>query len=136
MQARNKVVVRARNGQLVKGYAFDFNAGKERFHVVDTDDRSKVTEVLASDLKAVFYVRSFDGDSTRTKSCELAKQVANKIPEMKVKVTFSDGEVLFGTTNGYSKGRPGFFVTPSEPSSNNNRAFVFVSSTTSIESWR
>lgn len=136
MQTRSKVVVRTRNGQLIKGYAFDFNAGKELFHVVDADDQSKVTEVLASDLKAVFYVRSFAGDRRRTKSGELAEQAANKIPGMKLKVTFSDGEVLFGTTNGYSKGRPGFFVTPSDPSSNNDRAFVITSSTTSVESWR
>ncbi len=136
MQARNKVVVRAKNGQLIKGYAFDFNAGKELFHVVDADDRSKVTEVLAADLKAVFYVKSFEGDRTRTKSRELAEQAANKIPGTKLKVTFSDGEVLFGTTNGYSKARPGFFITPSDPSSNNDRAFVIASSTTSIESWR
>ena len=136
MQSRNKVVVRTRNGQLIKGYAFDFSAGKQLFHVVDADDRSKVTEVNASDLKAVFYVRSFEGDPTRTKSSELAEQAANKIPGMKLKVTFSDGEVFVGTTNGYSKGRPGFFVIPSDPSSNNDRAFVIASSTTSIESWR
>ena len=102
----------------------------------NADDSSKVTEVLASDLKAVFYVRSFAGDPTRTKSHELAEQAANKTPGMKLKVTFSDGEVFFGTTNGYSKGRPGFFVTPSDPSSNIDRAFVIASSTTSIESWR
>ena len=136
MQTRNKVVVRTKNGQLIKGYSFDFNPGKALFHVVDADDGSKVTEVPAADLKAVFYVKSFEGDRTRTKSHELAEQAVNKIPGTKLKVTFSDGEVLFGTTNGYSKGRPGFFVTPSDPSSNIDRAFVVASSTTSIESWR
>ena len=133
MQIRNKVVARFRDGRTVKGYTFDFTPNKVLFHVIAPDDDKKVTEVSASDLKAIFYVKTFDGDSQRTKSHDFAMQ---KVTGLKLKVTFHDAEVLCGTTNGYSKARQGFFLTPVDKSSNNDRAYVLADSTLSVETWR
>ena len=41
-----------------------------------------------------------------------------------VQVTFKDGETLVGATQGYQPDRPGFFLTPADPKSNNERIFV------------
>jgi hypothetical protein len=45
----------------------------------------------------------------------------------KVKVEFNDGEVLYGMTLGYSPHRQGFFFTPIDPESNNERIFAVLS---------
>ena len=106
MQIRNKVVARFRDGRTVKGYTFDFTPNKVLFHVIAPDDDKKITEISVSDLKAIFYVKTFDSDSQRTKSHELAGRIIQKVTGLKLKVTFHDAEVLCGTTNGYSKERP------------------------------
>ena len=137
VQIRNRVVARRQDGRMVKGYTFDFMPNKEMFHVVAPDDDKKVTEVAVSGLKAVYYVKTFEGDCNRTKSPGRAAQsVMKEIPGVKLKVTFRDGEVLYGTTTGYSPGRRGFFVTPADPTSNNERAYILAESTTSVETWR
>jgi hypothetical protein len=41
-----------------------------------------------------------------------------------MEVTFKDGEVLVGTTLGYDPSRPGFFIFPADPKSNNIRVFA------------
>ncbi|NND84988.1 MAG: hypothetical protein HKN46_07540, partial [Acidimicrobiia bacterium] len=51
----------------------------------------------------------------------------------KVTVHFEDGETLHGYTTGYSPARAGFWVTPADPESNNERAFVVTAATTSVE---
>ncbi|MDD5343143.1 MAG: hypothetical protein PHW12_01840 [Smithella sp.] len=39
---------------------------------------------------------------------------------------------MVGTTVGYQKDRPGFFVIPADPDSNNERCFVLSSATLEI----
>ena len=51
-------------------------------------------------------------------------------------VTFLDGEVMFGMTNGYSPGRKGFFVTPADKTGNNERVYVFTHSTADVQTLR
>jgi hypothetical protein len=133
---RNKVVARFRDGKTVKGFTFDFTPNKSAFHVVAPDDSKQVEEVQTADLKALFFVKSFDGDRARAKSREATEQAAQKLPGLKIKVTFHDQEVLVGTTNGYSKGRPGFFVVPADRASNSDRAFVLAGSAESVDTWR
>jgi hypothetical protein len=42
----------------------------------------------------------------------------------KIGVVFKDGEVLVGTTQGYDRSRPGFFVVPADAESNDERVYV------------
>jgi hypothetical protein len=44
-----------------------------------------------------------------------------------LEITFCDGEVMVGTTLGYDRNRPGFFIFPADPQSNNVRVFVISS---------
>jgi hypothetical protein len=136
MQLKSKVVVRTVDGRVIKGFTLDFAPDKEKFHVVAAGDDKKVTEVQVSELKALFYVKSFAGDSKRPSRAPKSKQELAGVPGMKMKITFSDGEVLFATTNGYSPGRMGYFVLPVEKTSNNLRVFVVASAVKEVESWR
>jgi len=48
----------------------------------------------------------------------------NRIIGRKVEVVFSDGEKLSGTTSTYTRTGPGFYVSPVDPQSNNQRIYV------------
>jgi hypothetical protein len=68
-------------------------------------------------------VRSYEGDPKHTDDNDLSHA---KGQGRKVMVTFSDGETICGFTSAYSKDKPGFFVTPADPKSNNARVFVLT----------
>jgi hypothetical protein len=55
---------------------------------------------------------------------------------MKARITFFDGEILVGTTQGYTPERDGFFVVPLERDSNNLRIFVVSSAVKKVETWK
>jgi len=129
----NKVVVRFTDGKTLKGETNDFLPTKNLFHVSvqgSTPD-TKPQEVKVSDLKAVYFVKSLEGDPVRRKSNEFPPFAP--VPGRRVKVTFKDGEVLVGTTQGYQPGRPGFFLVPADEHSNNERCYIVTPSTKSVE---
>jgi len=131
MEIKNRVVVGYKNGKRLKGFTFDFTPGKEIFHVTDPQDDRKITEVSTNDLKAVFCVKTFEGD--RRRKSDYALENLKKVPGLKLKVTFLDGEVLYGTTNGYTPGRRNFFLLPADKNGNNERVCVFSDFARSIE---
>lgn len=118
-----KVVARYVNGKRVKGFSQDFFPNKDRFRVYPAAKPSgEATEVLLKELKAVFFVQDFAGNSLYH---ERKKYLEGEKPSgRKVEVTFMDGEVLVGTTLGYDPSRPGFFLFPADPKSNNIRLFA------------
>jgi len=118
-----KVVARYVNGKRVKGFSQDFFPNKDRFHVYPAAKPSgEAAEVLVKELKAVFFVQDFAGNSLYH---ERKKYLEGEKPSgRKVEVTFMDGEVLVGTTLGYDPNRPGFFLFPADPKSNNIRVFA------------
>ncbi len=135
MPKRNKVVARFRDGRTVKGYMLGFNPDQNVFHVVAREPYDhRVEAVSISDLKAIFFVKSFHGDRYRLKSNELAKHALRKTVKLKVKVTFRDTEVLYGTASCYSK-KKNFFLTPTDTSNNNDMVYVVGDSTLSVASW-
>ena len=120
---QNRIVVRYRDGRIVKGFTTDFLPTKDVFHVTTTEGKSsRPLDVRVSELKAVFFVKDFAGNPTYNdrKSFDPSKPVTGR----KIRVVFEDGELLMGTTQGYQPGRPGFFVFPADPKSNNDRCFV------------
>jgi hypothetical protein len=118
-----KVVARYTSGRLLKGFTQDFLPNKDRFHLHPPDKASgDAIEVLLKELKAVFFVKDFVGNSQyyeRKKYLE-----GEKTSGKRVEVTFKDGEVLVGSTLGYDPTRPGFFFFPADPKSNNMRVFA------------
>ena len=123
----NKVVVRYNDGTLLKGTTSDFFPNKAQFHIVEVSgDR---TTVNVEDLKAVFFVKDYEGDKDYQPRYESDIAGGGK----KIQVEFDDGEVITGHTLGYSPDRIGFFVTPADPASNNSRVFVIKASAKSIQ---
>jgi hypothetical protein len=126
-----KVVFRYQDGRIVKGYTSDFSPNKETFHAIPHEPpNADALEVRVPDLKAVFFVKDFKGNPDHIKSNEFDR--SRPIVGRKIKVVFKDKEVLIGTTQGYQPSRPGFFVVPADPKSNNERCFVVSSATTEV----
>ena len=131
MELKNRVVIRYRDGRKQKGYTWDFLPNKEVFHVADEHDERKILEVSTRDLKAVFFVKTFEGN--RLHKPDYTLEAFRKVPGLKLKVTFEDGEVLYGTTNAYAPGRKAFFLLPADKKGNNERVYVLAEATKSIE---
>jgi len=118
-----KVVARYFDGRVVKGLSQDFFPNKDRFHVYPADKSSgEAAEILLKELKAVFFVRDFVGNFQYDERKEYVE--GDKPSGRKIEVMFKDGEVLVGTTLGYDPNRPGFFLFPADPKSNNVRVFA------------
>lgn len=130
---QNKIVVRFQDGHMMKGFTNDFLPNKEMFHLVpmDSPPGSKPLDVRIPELKAVFFVKEFGGNPQykEKKEFDTMKPVMGR----KIEVTFKDGEIMVGTTQGYQPGRPGFFVVPADPQSNIERCFVVSVATTAVK---
>jgi Family of unknown function (DUF6982) len=122
-----KIVVRYKDGRVLKGFTQDFFPNKDRFHFHAAAKASgDAKEILISDLKALFFVRDFAGNAQYQ---ERKKYVEGEQPQgRKVEVTFTDGEVLVGSTLGYDPNRQGFFLFPADPKSNNIRLYAVTKS--------
>ena len=86
-----------------------------------------VEEISTQDVKAIFYVNSFEGDSGHK-----ALNFHSKAPIIHgiwMRVQFLDGEVMEGIV--YNSIRylvdPGFFLLPTDPDSNNKLVYVVKS---------
>ncbi len=122
MNSINKVVVRYKDGRLVKGTTMDFVPGKATFHL-EILGSGEITEIQMETLKAIFFVKSFDGKPDYAETREFPpKPPAAK--GRKIAVVFSDGEILTGYTLAYDPRRSGFFVMPTDEMSNNDRVYV------------
>ncbi len=128
----NKVIARFKDGRLLKGVTNDFTPAKELFHIVPVGASLETppTEVQREDLKAVFFVKDYEGnpDHNERKDFDAAKQTSGR----RIKVVFKDDEVLVGITLGYQKGRPGFFFESVDDESNILRCYVVSSATKEI----
>ena len=129
-----KIVAHYANGKIIKGYTYDFYAYKPHFHllprVAGFSFTDEVIAVRIKDLKAVFFVRDFDGNPSYNEQKEFP--VGERRPGRKVEVRFKDGEVLVGSTVGYDAQRPGFFFIPADPKSNNLKVFAVVAAVTKV----
>ncbi len=86
-----------------------------------------VEEVSVNDIKAVFYVNSFEGDSDHEHLNFHAH--APIVHGIWMRLQFLDGEVMEGIV--YNSIRylidPGFFLMPTDPESNNRLVYVLKS---------
>jgi len=119
-----KVIIRYADSRILKGYTMDFFPNKPSFHVqpVELGRADKGIEVIVNQLKAVFFVKDFTGNSSHRDQKHFVE--GQQVSGRKAEVTFTDGEVLVGSTMGYDPKRPGFFLTPSDLESNNLRVYV------------
>jgi len=119
-----KIVIRFADGRIIKGSTQDFSANKPLFHLHphDTGISKEGIEILVKDLKAVFFVRDFEGDSQYKERKQFLE--GERPSGRTVAITFKDGEVLVGSTLAYDRRRPGFFLFPVDSQGNNLRVFA------------
>ena len=95
-----------------------------RIRSLETDE---VNEISVKDVKAVFYVESFDGDSDHSHLNFHTR--APIVHGIWMRCQFLDGEVMEGIV--YNSIRylvdPGFFLLPTDPGSNNKLVYVLKS---------
>lgn len=127
-----RVVVRFTDGRTLKGTTHDFKPASPRFHLVPPAGGSAV-EVRLEALKAVFFVRDFEGRPSRAKLRGFLDAPAVTAQGKKVAVQFRDGELLCGHTMTFAPDRAGFFVFPADHDGNNLRAFVLTAAAVAIK---
>jgi hypothetical protein len=123
----NKIVIRYTDGKVLKGTTEDFSPNKDVFHIRDVYD-GKYQEIIIRDLKAVFFVKDFEGNPKYQEKDDVERVGLGR----KIKVHFKDGETIVGYTQGFSQERAGFILFPSDPDSNNDKSFVVTSATDKV----
>ena len=122
----NKVVVRFKDGVIMKGQTSDFFPNKKEFHL--EVQPGEIVSINTNELKAVFFVKDLEGDKNRKDMYDDIIAGGGK----KIEVQFADGEVIVGFSQGYSPERIGFFFIPADKKGNNDRIFVVTSATKKI----
>jgi hypothetical protein len=110
------------DGQRLKGYIFNFSASRTQFRLFpeEMSPHEAGKEIRLETVKAVFFVKDFDGHPEHHDHYELKAGTHGR----KLEVTFQDGEKIAGTTEAYRAEHVGFFIFPADPGSNNSRVFV------------
>ncbi|MEI9476055.1 MAG: hypothetical protein WCO26_05730 [Deltaproteobacteria bacterium] len=134
----NRVVARFTDGRMIKGYTYDFSPNKKSFHIISSteNDRKNADEIALADLKAVFFVDSFEGRKDHPAAKDLNAQEGQIDSTIKVKATFYDGETMTGSTLTFNRDREGFFMTPIDREGNNTRIFVIFNAVEKMETWK
>jgi hypothetical protein len=127
----NKVVARYKDGRVVKGTSLDVDPAKPLFHV--RPPQGAAVEIALSDLKALFFVRTLEGDSTREEGRTPDPADPRNRGSTLVRLHFADSEVMVGLTIRYPPNRPYFFIVPIDPKSNNIRILINRAAVTAME---
>lgn len=126
-----KVVVRFADGRVMKGVTQDFSPMRPLFHLHVAG--GEMTPIQTKLLKAVFVVRDLEGDRARQDTKGFLTLPAETNAGKKIAVRFKDGELICGYTNAWTPERPGFFVTPADPNTNNVRVYVVSASAAEVK---
>jgi hypothetical protein len=129
------VVVHFKDGRLLKGFTRDFNPTKTVFHLTSEQDKDRGSEyeVDLFDLKAVFFVKTLEGNKDYSEKRKFEEIDSSGLKGLKIKAEFADGEVIRGISLGFSKSVKGFFIIPVDPESNNERIFINAESCRDIK---
>jgi hypothetical protein len=127
----SKVVARYLDGHLVKGTTLDAGVNRPCCHV-RPDDGPQVL-VQYKDLKALFFVRSLDGDPTHNEAMDPDPTDPRARGATLVSLRFYDGERVVGMTMRYPQRDQFFFLTPVGARSNNIRMLVNSAALVSLE---
>lgn len=118
----NNVVARYSDGRMIKGSSLDVAQDRPKFHVREED--GTMTQVQFADLKALFFVKSLDGNAEHVEGQEIEAVDPRLRGSRVVEVTFHDGETIVGLCTRYPPKGPSFFLVLVDPKSNNLRILV------------
>lgn len=133
MSDGNRVVAHLLDGKLIKGTTQDFFPNRSTFHIAPLEGGLPL-EVRTRQLKAMFFVRQFAGDTARRDVRGFIEAPSETAQGRKLAVRFKDGELLCGYSLAFSPDRDGFFMSPSDAGANNLRVFVLTASAAEIKS--
>lgn len=136
MKDTDKAVLRFNDGRLMKGYLESFSADQPVVKI-QAAETGKEISVNINELKAIFFVRSFEGKRGyhEKKIYGISRPRGHR-----VFIKFTDGEGLVGFLEGdvpWDKGfflskqdrtLKGFYLLPVDLDSNNIKVFVIASS--------
>ena len=123
---KKKVVVKYKDGNIIKGWVDEFKPKKESFILYPLVEYSNEDRLIIEFelLKAIFFVKSFTGDKNYKKIRTFNVDFNITPTQRKLIVNFTDGEHLYGTCLTYGRFEKGFFVFPIDPKDNSERIFV------------
>ena len=132
MPESQKVILRFVDGKMLKGFIKDLKLSDD--HLFIEDESSHQLKVRLKELKAIFFVRRFEGDRTYQEK----KSFTGTPPNSKrIFVKFKDGENMMGYIEGevpWQRGfflesmkEKGFYVIPVDDGSNNIKTLVITS---------
>jgi hypothetical protein len=100
-----KVILRFIDGKMLKGYIQDLKIAEEYLYLEDESNHQ--LKVRLKELKAIFYVKKFEGD----RGHQDKKVITGTHPDAKrVFVKFKDGETIMGNMEGVIPWQQGFFL--------------------------
>ncbi len=136
MGTGNQVVARFNDGRVVKGYTNGFSSESKTIMVQEVKS-GNVVDIPVAELKALYFIKSFDGDEERRErkafgiNANTGRKVYIKFNDRESLVGFIEGEIPWSKGFFLSKERSkanGFFVVPADSNSNNDKVFVVGSS--------
>ncbi|OGW26702.1 MAG: hypothetical protein A2X59_05540 [Nitrospirae bacterium GWC2_42_7] len=135
-----KVVFRFINGEIKKGYLKEFSPFLKQA-VLSEDGTGGIMNVNIDELKAIFFVKSFEGDKEHR---EKKTYGATSPKGHRVFIRFKDGEQMVGFLEGdvpwdhgfflkkKADAATGFFLLPVDMFSNNTKVFIVSSSVNDV----
>ncbi len=131
---KKKVVVKFKDGEIIKGWVEDFRPDRESFTFFPLIEYSEeeMLKIKFSSLKAVFFIKDYMGnkDYKKVRTFDVKTKVTPS--QRKLIVKFKDGENLYGTSHSCGRYKIGFFVYPIDPKDNNERIFIIHSAVESL----
>jgi hypothetical protein len=129
----DKVVAHYKDGTILKGHTRDFSPARPEFTLQPYDAGGEPVAVALESLKAVFHVRTFEGNRDHPPAPEGVAEIHD--PRFrsvmqggrKALLEFTDGERMWGFVEGMEAATGGFFFFPTDPGSNNLRVYVIRS---------
>lgn len=131
-----KIIISFGNGKLLMGYLSfaghpdlatlleKSQCGFPRVITISSREDRRPVEVALNDVKAIFFVKSFDGDKTRKDLHFYAN--GPEVGDIWVEIHFKDHEIMEGTIHNsiHHLVEPGFFLNPSDRGGNNLLIYV------------
>jgi hypothetical protein len=123
----HKVVVHTLDQQVIHGTT-DQAEVTTPFRIRTREDETQNFEL--EDLKAVFFVKEFEGDPTHEEIHHLDRDRAPEV--VWAQVQYQDGEILEGRIRNQLETlrSPGFYLWPTDDGSNNEKVYVVKSALT------
>jgi hypothetical protein len=133
----DKVVVRYIDGKMIKGYISDFSETSDSISVREIDNE-KLIQVPVDSLKAIFFVKSFEGKRSYNEkkvygiSAKKGERAFVKFKDAESLVGFLYGDVPWDKKKGFFLSKintelKGFYIYPVDRGSNNIKIFVMLS---------